>query len=115
MGASRPAALRLWVTPDVNSARHVALTLALEMDVLADRDTPRGVQSVEVQRGVTRPPLDDGETLVISGVVVQGPFGRDRASRLRWMPLLNWIFWPAESEDPTGELLIFLTTRIADR
>jgi type IV pilus assembly protein PilQ len=111
--AFAPATLSLTVTP------HITPDGKVRMEVLAKRDqadfsrTVQDVPAIRTQEAQTELLVNDGDTIVIGGIVIQDTeWSEDRVPFLWRIPLLGWLFKNRSISDEKSELLIFLSPSI---
>ena len=111
--AFAPATLSLTVTP------HITPDGKVRMEVLAKRDqadfsrTVQDVPAIRTQEAQTELLVNDGDTIVIGGIVIQDTeWSEDRVPFLWRIPLLGWLFKNRSINDEKSELLIFLSPSI---
>ena len=111
--AFAPATLSLTVTP------HITPDGKVRMEVLAKRDqadfsrTVQDVPAIRTQEAQTELLVNDGDTIVIGGIVIQDTeWSEDRVPFLWRIPLLGWLFKNRQINDEKSELLIFLSPSI---
>ena len=113
--AFAPATLSLTVTP------HITPDGKVRMEVLAKKDeadfsrTVQDVPAIRTQEAQTELLVDDGDTIVIGGIVISDySWSEDRVPFLWRIPLLGWMFKNRQLVDEKTELLIFLSPSIID-
>jgi type IV pilus assembly protein PilQ len=91
------------------------------MEVLAKKDeadfsrTVQDVPAIRTQEAQTELLVDDGDTIVIGGIVISDySWSEDRVPFLWRIPLLGWMFKNRQLVDEKTELLIFLSPSIID-
>lgn len=111
--AFAPATLSLTVTP------HITPDGKVRMEVLAKKDeadfsrTVQDVPAIRTQEAQTELLVNDGDTIVIGGIVIQDfSWSEDRVPFLWRIPLLGWLFKNRQVVDEKTELLIFLSPSI---
>ena len=111
--AFAPATLSLTVTP------HITPDGKVRMEVLAKRDqadfsrTVQDVPAIRTQEAQTELLVNDGDTIVIGGIVIQDTeWSEDRVPFLWRIPILGWLFKNRQIQDEKSELLIFLSPSI---
>ena len=111
--AFAPATLSLTVTP------HITPDGKVRMEVLAKRDqadfsrTVQDVPAIRTQEAQTELLVNDGDTIVIGGIVIQDTeWSEDRVPFLWRIPILGWLFKNRQINDEKSELLIFLSPSI---
>jgi type IV pilus assembly protein PilQ len=111
--AFAPATLSLTVTP------HITPDGKVRMEVLAKKDeadfsrTVQDVPAIRTQEAQTELLVNDGDTIVIGGIVISDfSWSEDRVPFLWRIPLLGWLFKNRQLVDEKTELLIFLSPSI---
>ena len=112
----KDAALTLRVTPQITAAGTVIMRIFVEKaapnysQTTAAAPTP----SIDTQRAVTSVLVADGDTTVIGGIFTETESStQQRTPGLHRIPLLGWLFKTDSDKLVNGELLIFITPRIA--
>ena len=112
----KDAALTLRVTPQITAAGTVIMRIFVEKaapnysQTTAAAPTP----SIDTQRAVTSVLVADGDTTVIGGIFTETESStQQRTPGLHRIPLLGWLFKTDSDRLVNGELLIFITPRIA--
>ena len=103
--------LLLSVTPHVTSDNRIAMIIEIKKDDLGQIIT--GVQSFTTKYAKTELLINDGETLVIGGII-KTTKSSDTAGipLLSKIPILGWLFKNDGKTDTNEELLIFITPKI---
>jgi len=111
--AFAPATLSLTVTP------HITPDGKVRMEVLAKKDeadfsrTVQDVPAIRTQEAQTELLVNDGDTIVIGGIVIQdSSWSEDRVPFLWRIPVLGWLFKNRQLVEEKTELLIFLSPSI---
>jgi type IV pilus assembly protein PilQ len=111
--AFAPATLSLTVTP------HITPDGKVRMEVLAKKDeadfsrTVQDVPAIRTQEAQTELLVNDGDTIVIGGIVIQDTSWSESRVPFLWrIPLLGWLFKNRQIVDEKTELLIFLSPSI---
>jgi type IV pilus assembly protein PilQ len=111
--AFAPATLSLTVTP------HITPDGKVRMEVLAKKDeadfsrTVQDVPAIRTQEAQTELLVNDGDTIVIGGIVIQDTsWSEDRVPFLWRIPVLGWLFKNRQIVEEKTELLIFLSPSI---
>ena len=111
--AFAPATLSLTVTP------HITPDGKVRMEVLAKKDeadfsrTVQDVPAIRTQEAQTELLVNDGDTIVIGGIVIQDTsWSEDRVPFLWRIPILGWLFKNRQIVEEKTELLIFLSPSI---
>jgi len=89
------------------------------MEVLAKKDeadfsrTVQDVPAIRTQEAQTELLVNDGDTIVIGGIVIQDTsWSEDRVPFLWRIPILGWLFKNRQIVEEKTELLIFLSPTI---
>jgi type IV pilus assembly protein PilQ len=104
--------LLLEVIPHVTPDDRVTLRVLITKDEIAEFSVD-GVPSLSTKRAETELLVNDGETIVIGGILLSNEQKTvDSIPGLGKVPVLNWLFKRDFNTDRKEELLIFLTPRI---
>jgi len=104
--------LRLEVTPHVTPDDRVTLSVLITNDEVAEFSVD-GIPSIATKRAETELLVNDGETIVIGGILKSGDSEfSDSVPGLGKVPVLKWLFKRDRKTISKEELLIFLTPRI---
>ena len=104
--------LLLEVTPHVTPDDRVTLRVLITKDEIAEFSVD-GVPSLSTKRAETELLVNDGETIVIGGILVSNEQKTtDSVPGLGKVPVLKWLFKKDDKFNIKEELLIFLTPRI---
>jgi len=113
--AFAPATLSLTVTP------HITPDGKVRMEVLAKRDqadfsrTVQDVPAIRTQEAQTELLVNDGDTIVIGGIVIRDTEWNESRVPFLWrIPILGWLFKNRQISDEKSELLIFLSPTIVE-
>jgi type IV pilus assembly protein PilQ len=113
--AFAPATLSLTVTP------HITPDGKVRMEVLAKRDqadfsrTVQDVPAIRTQEAQTELLVNDGDTIVIGGIVIRDTEWSEARVPFLWrIPILGWLFKNRQISDDKSELLIFLSPTIVE-
>jgi type IV pilus assembly protein PilQ len=113
--AFAPATLSLTVTP------HITPDGKVRMEVLAKRDqadfsrTVQDVPAIRTQEAQTELLVNDGDTIVIGGIVIRDTEWSEARDPFLWrIPILGWLFKNRQISDDKSELLIFLSPTIVE-
>jgi type IV pilus assembly protein PilQ len=103
--------LLLEVTPHVTPDDRISMSIFItKNDVTSTFD---GVPAISTNEAETELLVNDGDTLVIGGIIkasqTEGQSGFPLLSKI---PLLGWMFKTQNESDQNNELLIFITPRI---
>jgi len=103
--------LLLEVTPNVTPDSRVSMQILITKN---DIDSIfQGVPSLSTNEAVTELLVNDGDTIVIGGIMKsRRTFGVQGFPWLSKIPLLGWFFRTEDEERENNELLIFITPRI---
>jgi type IV pilus assembly protein PilQ len=103
--------LLLEVTPHVTPDDRVTLKVLITKDEVAE--TFDGIPSLATKRAETELLVNDGETIVIGGILLSNEQKTtDSVPGLGKVPVLSWLFKKDFKSHRKEELLIFLTPRI---
>ncbi|MCG6916553.1 MAG: type IV pilus secretin PilQ, partial [Deltaproteobacteria bacterium] len=98
---------------------HITPDGKVRMEVLAKKDeadfsrTVQDVPAIRTQEAQTELLVNDGDTIVIGGIVIQdSSWAEDRVPFLWRIPLLGWLFKNRQIVEQKTELLIFLSPSI---
>jgi type IV pilus assembly protein PilQ len=103
--------LLLEVTPTVTPDNRITMTIFVTKNDLVDPTAD--VPALSTNEAETEILVDDGDTIVIGGVLKSTLNWSERGiPGLRKMGVLGWLFKYQKETDNKNELLIFLTPRI---
>jgi len=103
--------LNLEVTPHVTPDNRISLTVMIKKNDIGD--IIGGEQSFMTKEANTELLVNDGETVVIGGIIKSSERrNNDGIPGLSQIPLLGWFFKAKSNIDSKDELLIFITPRI---
>ncbi len=103
--------LLLEVTPHVTPDNRIALAIFITKNDVAG--ITAGVPSVSTNEAETELLVNDGDTIVIGGIIKSTENkGQDGFPGLASIPLLGWLFKNTSKKSQSNELLIFITPRI---
>jgi type IV pilus assembly protein PilQ len=104
--------LLLEVTPHVTPDDRVTLRVLITKDEIAEFSV-EGVPSLSTKQAETELLVNDGETIVIGGILLSNEQKiTDSVPGLGKVPVVKWLFKRDENTTRKEELLIFLTPRI---
>lgn len=107
------AVLRLEITPHVIDGKSLKMKIIVKKDEV---DTTRNVQGnpfIIKKQTETTLIVEDGETIVISGLSKQTTAGAENGvPGLKDIPVLGWLFKGDTNKEAMQEVLIFITPRI---
>jgi type IV pilus assembly protein PilQ len=104
--------LLLEVVPHVTPDDRVTLRVLITKDEIAEFSVD-GVPSLSTKRAETELLVNDGETIVIGGILLSNEQKTvDSVPGLGKVPVLKWLFKRDFNTNRKEELLIFLTPRI---
>lgn len=113
--AFAPATLSLTVTPHITPDGKVRLEVLAKKDEADFSRTVQDVPAIRTQEAQTELLVDDGDTIVIGGIVIKDTaWSEDRVPFLWRIPLLGWLFKNRQIVEEKTELLIFLSPTIID-
>ena len=107
------AVLRLEITPHVIDGRKLMMTIVVKKDEVDLSRTVEGNPFIIKKQTQTALIVEDGETIVISGLTKQR--GASSDSGVPWMkdiPVLGWLFKGEGTTSSMEEVLIFITPKI---
>jgi type IV pilus assembly protein PilQ len=111
--AFAPATLSLTVTPHITPDGKVRLEVLAKKDEADFSRTVQDVPAIRTQEAQTELLVNDGDTIVIGGIVIQDTeWSEDRVPFLWRIPLLGWLFKNRQIIEEKTELLIFLSPSI---
>ena len=111
--AFAPATLSLTVTPHITPDGKVRLEVLAKKDEADFSRTVQDVPAIRTQEAQTELLVNDGDTIVIGGIVIQDfSWSEDRVPFLWRIPILGWLFKNRQVVDEKTELLIFLSPSI---
>ncbi|MFZ1987167.1 MAG: type IV pilus secretin PilQ [Desulfatitalea sp.] len=103
--------LLLEVTPHVTPDNRVSLIIFITKNDVAG--ITAGVPSVSTNEAQTELLVNDGDTVVIGGIIKSSESrGSDGFPALSKIPVLGWLFKNTTTKKQSNELLIFMTPRI---
>ena len=109
------ALLKLVVTPQISPDGTVLLKVEIDKDQpnLSIRDS-QGNPAIDTKQAITQVVLQDGETIVIGGIITSDEEKNDSdVPGLGKIPVLGWLFGQKTSSIAATEMLIFVTPRLA--
>jgi len=112
----KDAALTLRVTPQITAANTVIMRIFVEKASpnYSQTSPAAPTPSIDTQRAVTSVLVADGDTTVIGGIFTETESTVNlKTPFLHRVPLLGWLFKTEADRLLNGELLIFITPRIA--
>jgi type IV pilus assembly protein PilQ len=111
--AFAPATLSLTVTPHITPDNKVRLEVSAKKDEADFSRTVQDVPAIRTQEAQTELLVNDGDTIVIGGIVISDySWSESRVPFLWRIPLLGWLFKNRQLVDEKTELLIFLSPSI---
>lgn len=103
--------LLLEVTPHVTPDNRISLVIFITKNDVAG--ITAGVPSVATNEAETELLVNDGDTIVIGGIIkATENKGQDGFPGLASIPILGWLFKNTTKKQQSNELLIFITPRI---
>jgi type IV pilus assembly protein PilQ len=103
--------LLLEVTPQVTPDNRISMTIFITKNDVAT--ITAGVPSVSTNEAETELLVNDGDTIVIGGIIkASETLGQDGFPGLARIPVLGWMFKNTTRKQSNNELLIFITPRI---
>ncbi len=107
------AVLRLEITPHVIDGRKLMMTIVVKKDEVDTTRTVEGNPFIIKKQTQTSLIVENGETIVISGLTKQR--GASSDSGVPWVkdiPVLGWLFRGEGTSSSMEEVLIFITPKI---
>jgi type IV pilus assembly protein PilQ len=107
------AVLRLEITPHVIDESYLSMKILVKKDEVDTSRTVDGNPFIIKKQTETQLIVQDGETIVISGLTKQR--GMDSESGVPWLkdvPVLGWIFKGQGKSESMEDVLIFITPKI---
>jgi type IV pilus assembly protein PilQ len=107
------AVLRLEITPHVIDGRNLMMKILVKKDEVDTSRTVDGNPFIIKKQTETSLIVQDGETIVISGLTKQR--GTDAVTGVPWLkeiPFLGWLFKGEGKSESMEEVLIFITPKI---
>ncbi|MDE3169196.1 MAG: type IV pilus secretin PilQ, partial [Acidobacteriota bacterium] len=108
------AVLELDVTPQITADGTVYMDVTVQNDQI-DQAIPRveGIPAIDTQSAQTKVTVNDGETVVIGGIIVtQQHTTIDQVPLVGSIPIIGNLFKHSTVSSASAELLFFLTPRI---
>jgi type IV pilus assembly protein PilQ len=103
--------LLLEVTPHVTPDNRISLVIFITKNDVAG--ITAGVPSVATNEAETELLVNDGDTIVIGGIIKSTETkGQDGFPFVSSIPILGWLFKNSSTKQQSNELLIFITPRI---
>jgi type IV pilus assembly protein PilQ len=107
------AVLRLEITPHVIDDRTLSMKILVKKDEVDLTRTVDGNPFIIKKQTETSLIVQDGETIVISGLTKQRNLqGTTGVPGLKDVPFLGWLFKSEDKTEKMEEVLIFITPRI---
>jgi type IV pilus assembly protein PilQ len=107
------AVLRLEITPHVIDGRNLMMKILVKKDEVDTSRTVEGNPFIIKKQTETSLIVQDGETIVISGLTKQrSQNGTAGVPGLKDVPGLGWLFKSEDKAETMEEVLIFITPRI---
>ena len=107
------AVLRLEITPHVIDGRNLSMKILVKKDEVDMSRTVEGNPFIIKKQTSTSLIVQDGETIVISGLTKQRNIeGTSGLPGLKDIPVLGWLFKSESKAEKMEEVLIFITPRI---
>ncbi|MFP3980040.1 MAG: type IV pilus secretin PilQ [Desulfobacterales bacterium] len=107
------AVLRLEVVPHIIDGKHMKMEIKVKKDQVDFAQTVDGNPLIRTKQTETNLVVQDGETIVISGLSKQTVTETDKGvPALRNVPILGWLFKGLDRSNEMEEFLIFLTPTI---
>jgi type IV pilus assembly protein PilQ len=107
------AVLKLEITPHVIDGKHLKMKILVQKDEVDPSRSVQGNPYIIKKQTETNLIVEDGETIVISGLSKQTTSGSDNGvPGLKDIPGLGWLFKSDAKKEAMQEVLIFITPRI---
>lgn len=107
------AALRLEITPHIIDGKNMKLKIVVKKDEVDQSRTVEGNPYIIKKQTETNLIVQDGETIVISGLSKQKQQdGTSGIPGLKDIPVLGWLFKGESKSETMEEVLIFITPNI---
>ncbi len=107
------AAIRLEVVPSIINGQHMKMDIKVKKDEVDFTREVRGNPLIRTKQTETKLVVQDGETIVISGLSKQTVSNQESGvPGLKNVPGLGWMFQGQEREDEMEEFMIFITPSI---
>jgi type IV pilus assembly protein PilQ len=107
------AVLRLEITPHVIDGRNLSMKILVKKDEVDMSRTVEGNPFIIKKQTSTSLIVQDGETIVISGLTKQrGLNSESGVPGLKDIPFLGWLFKGEGKSESMEEVLIFITPKI---
>jgi type IV pilus assembly protein PilQ len=107
------AVLRLEITPHVIDGRNLSMRILVKKDEVDTTRTVEGNPFIIKKQTETSLIVQDGETIVISGLTKQRNLqGTSGVPGLKDIPFLGWLFKSEDKAEKMEEVLIFITPKI---
>jgi type IV pilus assembly protein PilQ len=112
--AYKPVTLKMDITPHVIDGKTLKMTIMVQKDEIdLSRVDRYGNPYIIKKQTTTSLIVQDGETIVISGLSKQKSSGNDTGIPLfKDVPILGWLFKSEEKSSRMEEVLIFITPNI---
>ncbi|MGD8372157.1 MAG: type IV pilus secretin PilQ, partial [Syntrophobacterales bacterium] len=111
--AFAPATLSLTVTPHITPDGKVRMEVNAKKDEADFSRTVQDVPAIRTQEAQTELLINDGDTIVIGGIVIKDTeWSESRVPFLWRIPVLGWLFKNRQVNEEKTELLIFLSPTI---
>jgi type IV pilus assembly protein PilQ len=107
------AVLSLEIVPHIIDGKNLKMEIVLKKDEVDMSQAVQGNPLITTKETRTRLIIEDGETIVISGLTKQNTTNTNTGvPGLKDIPLLGWLFKGESRDDTTQEVLIFITPHI---
>jgi len=107
------AVLRLEITPHVIDGKNLLMKILVKKDEVDMSRTVEGNPFIIKKQTETSLIVQDGETIVISGLTKQRTLGGDTGIPwLKEIPVMGWLFKGESKSEKMEEVLIFITPKI---
>ncbi len=107
------AVLSLKVTPHITMDRRISMKIVAKKDAPDWSHTVMGAPSIEKKETGTELLVNDGNTIVIGGIIIkEETISKESVPLLSKIPVLGWLFRSEFKKRNKAELLIFVTPTI---
>ncbi|MBI3736103.1 hypothetical protein HY256_06285 [Candidatus Sumerlaeota bacterium] len=112
----RKVGINLDMTPHINQRREIDLRVTLENSKIREGETVDGQIIKDEREFHTELALDNGQTMVIGGILLQDESRtRREVPILGKIPILKWAFGKTDGTLSTRELFVFITPEVLDQ
>ncbi len=109
------AVLKLQVTPHITMDRRITMKVVAKKDAPDWSHTVQGAPSIDKKETGTELLVNDGDTIVIGGIIVkEEAISKKSVPLLSKIPVLGWLFRSESKRTEKRELLVFVTPTIVE-